>query len=389
MSSRPPARLGPLYLAGFTTAFGAHGVAAALGVETGDIGLTLLGFGVVLALYDLAEVLLKPVFGALSDRVGVKPVIVGGLAAFAAASLIGVLLPSPIWLGVARFAQGAAASAFSPASSSAVARVADPTSTGRYFGRYGSWKSLGYALGPLLGAFLVWWAGMPALFAALSVLALGATVWVAIALPRIPVLPRKRATLADLAREVGERSFLVPTLVLAATTGALGVAVGFLPLLSTHTGLGPVGGMATVTVLALASTLVQPWAGRRHDAGRLPAGAGTATGLVAIAVGLAVAALVPGPVTLYLAALLIGAGVGLATPLAFAHLAASTPADRMGRTMGSAELGRELGDAAGPLIAGAVGAATTASLGIGVVAIGVAASGAVAASALHGASAKE
>ena len=69
-------RLAPLYLAGFTTAFGAHGIAAALGAETEDIGWTLLAFGFTLALYDLAEVLLKPVFGALSDRIGVRPVIV-------------------------------------------------------------------------------------------------------------------------------------------------------------------------------------------------------------------------------------------------------------------------------------------------------------------------
>lgn len=376
-------RLGPLYLAGFTTAFGAHGVAAALGVETEDIGLSLLGFGLVLALYDIAEVILKPVFGALSDRIGVKPVIIGGLVGFAVASAVGAFFPLPIWIGVARFAQGAAASAFSPASSAAVARLVDKSATGRSFGRYGSWKSLGYALGPLLGAFLVWWAGMPALFVALAVLAAAAALWVAFAMPSVPVLPRKRVTLADLGRELGSRSFLVPTLVLAATTGALGVAVGFLPLLATQAGLGPIGGMATVTVLALVSTGIQPWAGRRHDSGALTSRLGTSAGLVAIAAGLGLAALLPVPVALYGSAVLIGAGVGMATPIAFAHLAAATPADRMGRTMGSAELGREVGDAAGPLIAGAIGAVSTAALGIGAVAVGVTASAAVAATALR------
>jgi len=73
----------PLYLAGFTSAFGAHGVASVLGAESADLGLTLLGLGAVLALYDLAEVVLKPIFGALSDRIGAKPVIIGGLIAFA------------------------------------------------------------------------------------------------------------------------------------------------------------------------------------------------------------------------------------------------------------------------------------------------------------------
>ncbi|WP_432844943.1 hypothetical protein ACQPXB_27750 [Amycolatopsis sp. CA-161197] len=51
--------------------------------------------------------------------------------------------------------------------------------------------------------------------------------------------------------------------------------------------------------------------------------------------------------------------MGLATPLGFAHLAAATPTKRLGQTMGAAEVGRELGDAAGLLIVGAIAAAAT------------------------------
>lgn len=364
----PRPRLAPLYLAGFTTAFGAHGIAAALGAETEDIGWTLLAFGFTLALYDLAEVLLKPVFGALSDRIGVRPVIAAGLLAFAAFSVVGALVPGTVGLIVARFGQGAAASAFSPASSAAVARLADDASRGRYFGRYGSWKSLGYALGPLLGAGLVVWAGLPALFWALAAVALVAAAWVRVGVPTVPVLPRKRVTLADLAREATARGFLVPTLVLAATTGGLAVAVGFLPLLGRETGIGTVGSMALVTVLAVVSSVVQPLAGSLHDRGRLPVRSGAVGGLALLAAGILVAGLWPLLPTLVVAAVLIGAGVGLATPLAFSHLAATTPSERMGRTMGSAELGRELGDAGGPLVAGAVATATLPGVGLVVVA---------------------
>ncbi|MBS1907957.1 MAG: MFS transporter [Actinobacteria bacterium] len=364
----PRPRLAPLYLAGFTTAFGAHGIAAALGAETEDIGWTLLAFGFTLALYDLAEVLLKPVFGALSDRIGVRPVIVAGLLAFAAFSVVGALVPGTVGLILARFGQGAAASAFSPASSAAVARLADDASRGRYFGRYGSWKSLGYALGPLLGAGLVVWAGLPALFWALAAVALVAAAWVRFGVPVVPVLPRKRVTVADLARELTAPGFLVPTLVLAATTGGLAVAVGFLPLLGRSSGIPTVGSMALVTVLAVVSSIVQPLAGSLHDRGRLPVRLGAIGGLALLAAGILVAGLWPALPTLIVAAVLIGAGVGLATPVAFSHLASSTPPERMGRTMGSAELGRELGDAGGPLVAGAVATATLPGVGLAVVA---------------------
>ena len=357
--------LAPLYLAGFTTAFGAHGIAAALGAQSEDIGWTLLAFGLTLALYDLAEVLLKPVFGALSDRIGVRPVIVAGLLAFAAFSVVGALVPGTVGLIVARFGQGAAASAFSPASSAALARLADGSSRGAYFGRYGTWKSLGYALGPLIGAVLVVWAGLPALFWALAAVGLVAAFWVAVAIPAVPVLPRKRVTLVDLGRELTAPGFVVPTLVLAATTGGLAVAVGFLPLLARQVGIDTFGSMALVTVLAVTSSVVQPLIGSQHDRGRVSVRLGALGGLSLIALGIAAAgwvALVENPdatiaalIALAVAALMIGAGVGAATPVAFSHLAASTPEERMGRTMGSAELGRELGDAGGPLVAGAVG----------------------------------
>ncbi|WP_447913904.1 MFS transporter [Microbacterium phyllosphaerae] len=381
MTSTPPLatpRLAPLYLAGFTTAFGAHGIAAALGAETEDIGWTLLAFGLTLALYDLAEVLLKPLFGALSDRIGVRPVIIGGLLAFSAFSVVGAVVPGMLGLVIGRFGQGAAASAFSPSSSAAVARLTDDATRGRYFGRYGSWKSLGYALGPLLGAVLVVWGGMPALFWALAVLGLGAAAWVALAVPAVPVLPRKRVTLVDLGRELAAPAFLIPTLVLAATTGALAVAVGFLPLLGRQAGLDTVGSMAIVTVLAIASSVAQPFVGAAHDRGRISVRLGTVGGLLLIAAGIALAAVTQVPVALVATALLVGVGVGVATPIAFSHLAASTPPERMGRTMGSAELGRELGDAGGPLVAGAVATASVPGLGLGVVAALTAGAGALA-----------
>lgn len=384
-----PPRLAPLHLAGFTTAFGAHGIAAALGAETEDIGWTLLAFGFTLALYDLAEVLLKPLFGALSDRVGVRPIIVGGLFAFAAFSVLGALVPGTLGLIVARFGQGAAASAFSPASSAAVARLTDDRTRGRYFGRYGSWKSLGYALGPLLGAVLVVGGGIPALFWALALLGVGAALWVLLAVPTVPVLPRKRVTLADLGRELTAPGFLVPTLVLAATTGALAVAVGFLPLLGRREGLGTVGSMAIVTVLAVASSVVQPLVGAAHDRGRLSVRRGAVGGLLLIAVGVGLAAISAHPVALLVTAVLVGAGVGAATPVAFSHLAASTPPERMGRTMGSAELGREFGDAGGPLVAGAVATATVPAVGIGAVALLVLAAAAGALGGLRGTGARD
>ena len=66
----PRSQYWPLYAAGFVTAFGAHSIAANLGAYGREHHAALLTVGLLLAIYDGAEVILKPVFGALVDCVG-------------------------------------------------------------------------------------------------------------------------------------------------------------------------------------------------------------------------------------------------------------------------------------------------------------------------------
>ncbi|MFJ9543536.1 MFS transporter [Streptomyces sp. NPDC101225] len=357
----------PLYAAGFTTAFGAHGVAASLGADAEGAVTSLLVLGGLLALYDGAEVLLKPVFGSLADRVGARPVLLGGLAAFAVASGLYAVAGSPGWLWAARLGQGAAASAFSPSASALVARLNPAAKHGRAFGSYGFYKSIGYTLGPLLGGVLVWAGGLRLLFAVLAVLGAAVAVWAVLAVPVVPPLPKARQTVLDLARRLADASFLVPTAALAAATAALSVGVGFLPVSGRTAGLGTVATGAAVSLLAACAAVVQPRSGRALDAGRLTTRSGLTAGLLITAAGLA-CAMLPGPTGILVGAALIGAGTGLITPLGFAALASATPRERLGQTMGAAELGRELGDAGGPLLVAAVAAPTTLTHGYAVLA---------------------
>jgi MFS family permease len=365
-----------LYAAGFTTAFGAHSIAANLGGYTEGRHEPLLVLGVLLAVYDGAEVLLKPVFGALADRTGPRPVLLGGLAAFAVFSAAFAIAGDPALVGLARFGQGAAASAFSPAAGALVARLNPQARQGRAFGGYGLYKSLGYAAGPLLGGVLVSVGGLRLLFAVLAALAAVVAAWAGVTVPSEAPQPRARQTVLDLARRLSGRRFLVPVACLAGATAALAAGVGFLPVRGSAAGLGPVATSAVVSVLAVVIAVAQPLSGRARDAGRLADGPGMAAGLALAAAGLACAALLPGLAGLLPAALLAGAGIGAATPLGFAALAAAAPPGRLGQTMGAAEVGRELGDASGPLIVAA--AASVATLPAGLLTLaGLLAAGAV------------
>ncbi|MHB9859895.1 MFS transporter [Streptomyces sp. YIM S03343] len=358
----------PLYAAGFTTAFGAHGIAANLGAASHDAVTSLLVLGGLLALYDGAEVVLKPVFGTLADRIGARPVLLGGLVAFAVASALYVLADSPGWLWAARLGQGAAASAFSPSASALVARLNPAAQHGRAFGSYGFYKSVGYTLGPLLGGVLVWVGGLPLLFTVLAVLGAAVACWAALAVPVVPPLPKARQTVLDLARRLADPVFLAPTAALAAATAALSVGVGFLPVSGRAAGLGTVATGAAVSVLAACAAVVQPRTGRALDEGRLRTRSGLTAGLALTAAGLA-CAMLPGLTGILTGAALIGAGTGVVTPLGFAALASATPRERLGQTMGAAELGRELADAGGPLLVAGVASAATLTWGFGVLAV--------------------
>jgi len=275
--------LAPIYAAGFVTAFGAHAVAANLGGYGTRHHTSLFELGLLLGVYDGAEVVLKPVFGAVTDRVGAKPVLVGGLIAFAVASAGFVAAGKPHWLGLARLGQGAAAAAFSPAAAATVAALGGKKRTGRLFGGYGGAKGVGYLAGPLAGGALVAAGGYTLLFAVLAALAgLVAVIAGAGGTDRRPD-PPARSTVIELARQVTHPRFVQPVLVLAVGTAALSAGVGFLPVLGARHHLGPIATGALVSLLAATAAVIQPWAGRAHDRAALPAAAGSGALVMAAA----------------------------------------------------------------------------------------------------------
>jgi MFS family permease len=215
------------------------------------------------------------------------------------------------------------------------------------------------------------------LFIVLALASAVVAIWVVIGVPALPVLPRQRYTVADLARQLTGRAFLLPVTALAVAGGALGAAVGFLPLIGTRIGLGIPASIAVISVMAIASSVAQPLAGRLRDSGKLRPRTGIVGGIALIALSFAAGAMLPNPIALYVVALFLGVGIGITTTLGFAQLAATTPVDRLGRTMGTAEPGREIGDAGGPLVIGAVAVGAGLSAGLVVFAVIAAASGAI------------
>ena len=62
-----------------------QGMAVNLPVYAKTVGVGVAVIGVLIAAYDLAEIVAKPIFGFLADRRGMKQTMLVGIAAFQAA----------------------------------------------------------------------------------------------------------------------------------------------------------------------------------------------------------------------------------------------------------------------------------------------------------------
>ena len=137
------------------------------------IGLLFASFGVTLLTVSMP-------MGAVSDRIGRKPPIVGGLLALAAASVLFAFADSLPWLFAARLVQGAADAVTWVVGFALIADLYRPEERGRVMGLVMSGTNFGFMVGPTLGGWLYETGGirLPFLFvAALALVGAAAFVW--------------------------------------------------------------------------------------------------------------------------------------------------------------------------------------------------------------------
>ena len=153
-----------------------------LALYTVDLaGATPLMLGLALGVYGLSQALLQIPLGWLSDRVGRKPVIVGGLLVFGLGSLVAAFADTASGLVFGRFLQGAGAIA-----STVMALVADLTSEEqrtKAMAIIGTSIGASFALALVLGPVVAGIAGLSGVFYLTALLAL---IGIAVVLLTVP-----------------------------------------------------------------------------------------------------------------------------------------------------------------------------------------------------------
>ncbi len=112
-----------------------------------------LWIGALSATYALMNFLMGPLLGALSDRFGRRPVLLGSLALLGLDFLVMAVAPS-IWiLFIGRALSGVAGATFATANAY-IADTTSPEDRGRAFGTIGAAFGLGFIFGPILGGLI-------------------------------------------------------------------------------------------------------------------------------------------------------------------------------------------------------------------------------------------
>jgi len=135
-------------------------------------GLTLREIGLLTFIYPALWGLLQLWTGKLSDRIGRKPLIAGGLLCQSLAlGIVAMGSDFQVWL-IGSALLGAGTAMAYPTLLAAVADVAHPTWRGSAVGVYRLWRDSGYAFGAIVAGILADRVGIPAAIFAGAVLAL-------------------------------------------------------------------------------------------------------------------------------------------------------------------------------------------------------------------------
>jgi MFS family permease len=323
-----------------------------------DLGATPEFIGVIVAASTVTGVFFKLPAGALSDVIGKKRMMLLGGLFFAVPPFFYPWIESGALLLALRFVHGFATAIFSPVAAAYVANLAEDR-RGARLGWYSSGNDLGATAGPLLGGIVLYYTASYTM-TYLLVGALGVITLVIVLLVPEPETMRSGETrsLADRTAEFwrGLREVAaIPAVFVAAGVEAVmylgfGAFLGFLPIYAKSAQLNDAEIAIVLGAQLAVAMAAKPLAGRTSDRlGRKPV---IVAGLLLCAAALPLIFRAESFVTLAAAAPLLGLGVAAVTPVTNALVADLVAARRMGAAMGVFGTIWDVGEAAGPIIAG-------------------------------------
>ena len=314
---------------------------------TGPVGSDEAGAGLAFGAFGVTALIVRPFVGRLSDQRGRVPLMLFGAVLAGAGMLLLPLVDTIAAVVAIRLLQGVAEAAFFVAGFALLADIAPPERMGeaQSYNSLGLYGGLG--LGPPLGELLLErWGFDAAWFGAAALAALAAVLTLAIAEPdRGPDSEGHGALI--------HRPSVPISLGFFTSLAAMGGFMAFASLHSAEIGMRN----TSLAMVVYGSVVIVCRIAFAKVPDRLPSLPLATASLVAIGVGLLIAAVVTEPAGLLIGAVIMGVGVTFSTPAFFSAIFATAKPSERGAAAGTASAFIDLAFGFGPITLGVVASA--------------------------------
>lgn len=303
--------------------------------------------GLVIGIFTVSAVLVRPYVGRLLDSVGRKKVLVFGLIVFMASVLGYNWIPSVLFLLILRFIHGFGWGAASTSTGTIAADVIPKSRLGEGMGYFGLASTLAMALAPMAGLYIIDAFSFSALFffsAGLVLLSLIMVYWTGGAEPRLHGAKEGRKA------ALFERSAWFPSLVMFFITMTYGAVVAFIALYAAGREVEHIG--LFFTVYALTLMVSRPVFGKLAD--RLGFDKVVIPGILLVLFTMLLLSQANSLFLFLIAAVIYGAGFGAVHPSLQAMVVQPIPPNRRGAANATFFSAFDLGIGAGSFLWGAV-----------------------------------
>ncbi len=307
-----------------------------------ELGGTESEIGLIIGVFTISAVLLRPYLGREVDRRGRKNILAAGLLVFLFSMLLYNYTTSVASLLMLRVLHGIGWGAATTAATTLIADIAPIHRRGEAMGIFGMASNVAMAIGPMLSFALLYASGFPTLFAVSAAIAL---------VSLLLVLPISETVVVRPRTPLFSKEAFFPSVLMFAVTLTYGSIVSFLPLFVQKQGITTNPGVF-FTVLAITLIFTRVLAGKLSDIkGRKFV---IVPGMILITLGLWVLSAADSLWVFLAAALLYGLGFGSVHPTLIALLVDRVNERGRGAAMGTFTAAFDLGIGAGSILLGMV-----------------------------------
>jgi MFS family permease len=301
--------------------------------------------GIILSVYTLAALLIRPFTGYMIDRYGRKYFYIPAILLFAAIFVVYPLAGVFVWMLAVRFIHGLVWGVATTTGSTLIVDIIPAQRRGEGIGLYGLAMTIPMAVGPFIGLELTSNNSYTPMFLVAGALAfIGFLFTLPIKYPTLPPLLSKRLSW----RNLFESSSLPVTFNLLLINISYGGLVSFISLYAIKTGLGLTG--VFFIVFASGITLARIYMGKifdRHGPAVL-----SVVGILLLAVGYLLLGIAINTVAFMIAGFLLGLGSGIVFPTFQAMVNNLVIPQRRGAANSTLFSGLDLGIGLGMLVTG-------------------------------------